>query len=90
MELTDFYVRDKYTGRIHRVGEDGHDSVWVDSNGTLHFFNLQNGDGCGENSIFDEEAGYEFCPSDNGCIYKEYFEKHKNDYDEYLKKHGGK
>ena len=60
MSLIDIYVRDKYTGRIHRVGDDVHDSFWVDRNGTLlaadetvysvkisrSSFNMQNGDGC--------------------------------------------
>lgn len=43
---TDIYVRDKYTGDIHRVGDDPHDSLYVDDEGTLHYYNLQNGDGC--------------------------------------------
>lgn len=43
---TDIYVRDKYTGNIHKVGDDLHDSLYVDIEGTLHYYNLQNGDGC--------------------------------------------
>lgn len=44
--LTDIFVRDKYTGNIHKVGDDPHDSLYVDDEGTLHYSNLQNGDGC--------------------------------------------
>lgn len=30
--LTDIYVRDKWSGRIHRVGDDQHDqlTIWKD------------------------------------------------------------
>ena len=70
--LTDIYVRDKADGRIHRVGDDQHDSLWVDSSGTVHFHNLQNGDGCGADSITDPGAGYEFCPSDDGTVDEDY------------------
>ena len=84
----DIFVRDKITGIIHKVGEDGHDSLWVDSDGTVHFHNLQNGDGCGANSIIQdkESCGYEFCPSDYGRIDRDYYIEHENDYEEYEKK----
>jgi len=68
MGLCDFYVRDKSNGYIHKVGEDRHDSIWVDSEGTLHYQNLQNGDGCSYNSANDDLQGYEFVPSDCGVI----------------------
>lgn len=66
MSLIDLYIRDKANGRIHRIGEDKHDGLWVDSNGTVHYQNLQNGDGCNANSRKDPYAGYEFVPSDFG------------------------
>lgn len=68
MGLCDFYVKDKTDGRIHKVGTDRHDSIWVDSEGTLHYQNLQNGDGCSCKSAIDELQGYEFMPSDCGMI----------------------
>lgn len=70
MSLIDLYVRDKYSGRIHKVGEDHHDSLWVDPAGTVHYFNIQCGDGCGERSrvLPKERAGFEFVPSSNGDI----------------------
>ena len=37
MSLIDLYVRDKSTGKIHKVGSDIHDGLWVDSNGTVHY-----------------------------------------------------
>lgn len=68
MGLCDFFVKDKANGRIHKVGTDRHDSIWVDSEGTLHYQNLQNGDGCSYKSAIDELQGYEFMPSDCGEI----------------------
>lgn len=65
-----FFVKDKTTGRIHRVGDDQHDSVFVDMEGELHYYNLQNGDGCSGKSGNDEN-GYEFVPSDSGFILEE-------------------
>ena len=64
MALIDLFVRDKITGEVHRVGEDVHDGLWVDDNGTVHYHNMQNGDGCAANSHTDIDAGYEFLPSD--------------------------
>ena len=66
MSLIDLYIKDKSTGKIHMIGRDVHDGLWVDNNGTVHYMNLQNGDGCGANSRNDELAGYEFVPSDCG------------------------
>lgn len=79
MGVCDFYVKDKYSGKIHRVGDNVHDAIWVDNEGTLHYHNLQNGDGCiGYKSINKEKVsiqgyedykyGYEFVPSDCGVI----------------------
>ena len=66
--LCDFFVKDKLTGRIHKVGDDQHDSIWVDQDGELHYYNLQNGDGCSGKSRKDDGCGYEFVPSDCGCM----------------------
>ena len=46
MGLTALWIRNKYTGKVHKIGDDIHDSLYVDDNGTLHYFNTQNGDGC--------------------------------------------
>ena len=43
---TDLYIRDKYRNTIHRIGDNPHDCLAVDENGTIHYRNLQNGDGC--------------------------------------------
>lgn len=67
--LTDIYVKDRISGLIHKVGSDKHDSMWVDENGTVHYFNLKSGDGCtGFESAHDKEAGYEFVPSEDGKL----------------------
>lgn len=63
---TDLYIRDKDSGRIHKVGDECHDALWVDVDGTVHYSNLQNGDGCADYSQIDPNAGYEFMPSDFG------------------------
>ncbi len=65
--LTDLYIRDKANGKIHRIGDSQHDSMWVDMYGVVHYLNLQNGDGAsgdGEN----ENNGYEFVESDCGAL----------------------
>lgn len=72
MALIDLWIRDKTTGAVHRIGEDVHDGLWVDHMGTVHYHNLQNGDGCAANSHTDELAGYEFLPSDFGELDNEY------------------
>ena len=71
------YVRDKEFNIVHRVGEDPHDSLYVDMYGTVHYHNLQNGEGCGADSLLDEDAVYEFCPMEYGNIDEEYLKKYK-------------
>lgn len=71
--LTDIYVKDRISGLIHKVGSDKHDSMWIDENGTVHYFNLKSGDGCaGFESAHDKKAGYEFVPSSDGCLEAKY------------------
>lgn len=67
MSLIDMYVRDKYTGKIHKIGADPHDSIWVSSEGVVHYMNLQNGDGASGDG-FNDQDGYAFVPSDCGEI----------------------
>ena len=43
---TDLYIRDKYCNTIHKIGDNPHDCLMVDDEGTVHYYNLQNGDGC--------------------------------------------
>lgn len=64
----DFYVRDKTSGWVHRVGENVHDGIWVDGTGLLHYMNLQNGDGCSGRSKNNDACGYEFVSSEWGII----------------------
>lgn len=64
--LANLYIKDKATGKAHKVGDDPHDSLWVDSKGTVHYHHLQCGDGCGAFSRTDDNAGFEFCESDMG------------------------
>lgn len=67
--LTNIYVKDRISGFVHKVGSDKHDSMWVDENGTVHYFNLKSGEGCtGFESAHDKEAGYEFVPSEDGKL----------------------
>ena len=39
--MIDLYIKDKYTGKIHKVGDDTHDCITVDEEGTIHYYNLQ-------------------------------------------------
>ena len=68
MSLIDLYIRDKHSGKIHRIGDSKHDGLWVDNAGTVHYHNLQNADGCGAYSHADTNAGYEFMPCDFGQL----------------------
>ena len=55
------WVKDKCTGYEHLYGTDSHDSLYIDHNGNLQYYNLQNGEGTGEG------GGYEFVDhSDEG------------------------
>lgn len=60
----ELFVKDKDTGTIHRVGDDVHDSLYVDENGYVQYYNMQNG--CGTMSGCDDtdEATYIFLPFD--------------------------
>ena len=41
---TDIFVKDRLTGRVHRVGAERHDALLV-VDGQVRYYNLQNGDG---------------------------------------------
>ena len=60
MSMIDIYVRDKQSGRMHRVGDDIHDMLTINDDGQLCYHNLQNGDGC---HTGDNICGYEFVPN---------------------------
>lgn len=54
-------VRDNGSnGAVHMVGTDSHDVLEVDESGGIHYYNLQNGEGTGQNS------DYSFVTHDNG------------------------
>jgi hypothetical protein len=61
VSLIDVFVRDKDYGIIHRVGDDIHDSLYV-QDGMVIYYNLQNG--CG--TLPDGNGTYEFVSSDCG------------------------
>ena len=67
--MCDLYVKDKTTGRVHKIGTDRYDSMWVNK-GVVHYQNLKNGDGCGGDGD-DERNGYVFMPSDCGELEQE-------------------
>lgn len=87
MSFTDIYVRDKYSGTIHRVGDNAHDELWVDRNGTLFYNNMQNGDGCmayksvnqakTEHNPDEYQFGYEFVPMMDGEMDEPYATQYK-------------
>ena len=70
MSLTDLYIKDRHSGLIHKIGSDRHDSLSVTDNGTVTYYNLQNGDGCigSDSKLKDKKVfGYEFVTSDCGA-----------------------
>ena len=66
MNNIDLYIKDRSSGQIHRIGDDPHDSLYVDHNGSVHYFNLQCGDGAGPYSLLNKDYGFEFVQSDCG------------------------
>ena len=72
-KFTDLYVYDKATKKIHRIGDEKHDSLHVyDSNGKyeVRYYNLQNGEGGSAN---DEEGhDYVILQTQNGLFTEEY------------------
>lgn len=66
MKLTDLYVIDMESGKIHRVGDNPHDSLSV-INGEVRYFNMQNGDGGGVN-----DGGYRILKTEDGCLEGEF------------------
>lgn len=62
MNLIDLYIND--SGTIRRIGDNCHDQLTIDDDGKLHYYNLQNGDGCtlGEECEHDR-CFYEFVPN---------------------------
>lgn len=54
-------IKDKHSGRVHIVGTDSHDTLYVGNDGQLHYSNLQNGDGSGA----DDRYGYIFDGEEN-------------------------
>lgn len=48
-----FRVWDRSIKKMHVCGEDGHDSVLFDQDGTMQYYNLQNGEGSGEHGDYE-------------------------------------
>lgn len=51
------YIRDNVSGRMHKYGTNRHDSLVLEDNGSINYYNLQNGEGT-------IGAGYSFCFAD--------------------------
>jgi hypothetical protein len=66
MSSIDLYIKDRRSGQIHRIGDDPHDSLYVDHNGSVHYFNMQCGDGAGPYSQLSKDDGFEFIQSECG------------------------
>ena len=57
-------VYDKDNGDTHIVGTDSHDSLHIDDDGQLSYYNMQNGCGTGETySFVAAENEWDICPS---------------------------
>jgi len=75
-------IRDMTDGRVHTYGTDSHDSLLVDDEGNLNYYNLQNGDGTGKHGSYEfvyepDEGGYGGIKE----IYSEW-ENHRYKYDD--------
>ena len=53
------FIRDNMNGKIHEYGTDMHDSLVLQEDGSLHYYNLHNGAG----TMFPKE-GYTFVHED--------------------------
>lgn len=62
--LTDLYVLDKFSHKIHRIGEGVHDSLTAYAWDDIHYSNLQNGDGGGLKDV--DGYGYVIIKTDSG------------------------
>ena len=70
MTLCSLWVIDKYSRKIHKIGEGWHDSLSSDVHGEVHYVNMQNGDGGG---VRDEAGyGYVILMSDSGSLLVEF------------------
>lgn len=52
------FIKDLQGGEVHEYGTNQHDSLILQPDGTLSYFNLQTGDGSGEH------GSYQFCRED--------------------------
>ena len=66
MSLIDLYVRDKESGRIHRIGDNPHDMLTINNAGQLCYHHLQCGDGCRTEC---DSGGFEFVPNEDSDGY---------------------
>lgn len=59
--MVKLYIKSNYDGRIHEYGTNPHDSLILQPDGSLHYYNLQ----CGEGSEYaSEKGGFSFCAPD--------------------------
>lgn len=58
MRIPIIRIRDKFTGNIRILGTDQHDMLVAEEDGSIGYYNLQNGDGTRD--------GYEFVTRDAG------------------------
>lgn len=61
------FLKDNINGTVHEYGTDEHDSLVLQDDGSLHYYNLQNGTG----TKFPEE-GYSFCRADGSLLGRSY------------------
>lgn len=54
------FVKDNTTGKVHEVGTNVHDSLWLNDDGSIHYYNMQIGEGTYAN-------GFSFC-DENGNV----------------------
>jgi hypothetical protein len=67
--MVKLFIRDKSTGKVREYGTNRHDSLIVDPDGRIKYFNLQNGCGTG----YGEYSEYEFVPDQDNEFIREVF-----------------
>lgn len=56
--MVKLYIRDNSTGTVHEYGDNPHDALILQPDGSLHYLNMQNLEGTGK------AGGYTFCLAD--------------------------
>lgn len=63
------FIRDNISGEFHEYGTDRHDSLRLNKNGTLQYYNLQCGEGSRIYPGMPTQPAFSFC-DENGRLFR--------------------